>query len=164
MKAIVRFRLVFAVFFCAGEILSPVKSALATLGETSDSIETDRKAFALSRHTQVTHESYTVHEISDDGMTLREYVSTGGLVFGLAWKGVTHPDLSPLLGSYNADYKAASMRSQTPRARSATGHKVSSQIKGSSVVVEKSGHMRALQGKAYVPALLPEGVTADEIQ
>ena len=32
------------------------------------------------------------------------------------------------------------------------------------VVVEKWGHMRNLQGRAYAPALLPPGVSSDEIR
>ena len=32
------------------------------------------------------------------------------------------------------------------------------------IVVEKWGHMRNLQGRAYVPALIPAGVSIDEIK
>jgi hypothetical protein len=32
------------------------------------------------------------------------------------------------------------------------------------VVVERWGHMRDLHGRAYLPALLPDGVTVDDLQ
>jgi hypothetical protein len=37
-------------------------------------------------------------------------------------------------------------------------------VKTDSVVVEKWGHMRNLQGRAYAPALIPKGVNVDEIK
>ena len=66
------------------------------------------------------------------------------------------PDLSQLLGSYFAEYQtaAAAQRAQRQRLLLQTEH----------LVVETSGHMRDLRGRAYVPALLPPGVSADEIQ
>jgi hypothetical protein len=37
-------------------------------------------------------------------------------------------------------------------------------LKANNVVVEKWGHMRNLQGRAYAPALMPQGVSVDEIR
>jgi hypothetical protein len=37
-------------------------------------------------------------------------------------------------------------------------------VKTDGVVVEKWGHMRNLQGRAYAPALIPQGVSVDEIK
>jgi hypothetical protein len=35
--------------------------------------------------------------------------------------------------------------------------------KSSSVVVEKSGHLRGMKGRAFVPGLIPTGVSSNEI-
>jgi hypothetical protein len=105
-----------------------------------------------------THTGYTVQETETDATVVREYVAPSGLVFGIAWNGLTHPDLTKLLGSYAAPYKKA-LR-QTPRKPGLRRH----QVKSDQVVVEKWGHMRNLQGRAYAPALIPPGVSVDEIR
>ncbi len=38
------------------------------------------------------------------------------------------------------------------------------QLTTDNIVVEKWGHMRNLQGRAYVPGLVPAGVSIDEIK
>jgi nitroreductase len=101
---------------------------------------------------------YSVHEIQSGGVTVREYVSSSGLVFGLAWNGRVHPELGALLGSYKAEYQDGLKAS--PRKKGQRAHAV----RGARVVVEKWGHMRNLKGRAYDPALLPAGVKADEIK
>jgi hypothetical protein len=89
---------------------------------------------------------------------VREYVSTSGVVFGIAWNGLIHPNLTQLLGSYAGEYQEALL--QTPRIKGSRHL----QVKTSGVVVEKWGHMRNLQGRAYVPSLIPPGVRVDEIK
>jgi hypothetical protein len=101
---------------------------------------------------------YTVHEIRSESTTVREYVTPSGIVFAIAWNGRTHPDLTSLLGSYAGEYKDALQRTlREPGRRSRT-------VKTDRVVVEKWGHMRNLQGRAYAPALIPPGVSIDEIK
>ena len=149
------------IIFCLGIALllfpSP-RQARATLGESVDSVESDRKALSGARRAATARDGYTVHEVVSDANTVREYVSSSGVVFGIAWNGLSHPDLTPLLGSYVDEYKQAAK--QTPRK---PGHR-SLQVKANRVVVEKWGHMRNLQGRAYVPALIPPGVSVDEIK
>ena len=101
---------------------------------------------------------YNVHEVISASVTLREYLSPSGVVFGIAWNGLIHPDLTPLLGSYAGEYGEA-LR-QTPRK---PGRR-RLQVKTNQVVVEKWGHMRNLKGRAYAPALIPPGVSVDEIK
>jgi Protein of unknown function (DUF2844) len=130
----------------------------ATLGEPADSIDSDRAALSAVRRAQNVYKSYTVQEITSDSVSVREYVSTSGIVFGVAWNGLVNPDLTQLLGSYAGEYRDALQRMERTRGRR------SLQIKSDGVVVEKWGHMRNLQGRAYAPALLPPGVSVDEIQ
>jgi hypothetical protein len=130
----------------------------ATLGESVDSVVTDRQALSAMRGAMTVHDGYTVHEVHSDSIVVREYVSTTGVVFGIAWKGLIHPDLTRLLGSYAGEYREAFR--QTPR-KHGSRHLL---VKTNRVVVEKWGHMRNLQGRAYAPALIPPGVSVDEIR
>jgi hypothetical protein len=139
-------------------VFAAVPQVQATLGESVDSIASDRKALSSVRGITTISPGYTVHEVRSDTTSTREYVSPSGIVFGIAWNGLTHPDLTPLLGSYHHEYQKA--LSQIPRR---PGHR-HVQVKTERVVVEKWGHMRNRQGRAYAPALIPQGVSVDEIK
>jgi len=150
------------IFLCLGlsvAALAIAQQARATLGESADSVASDQNAFSAVKRATTTHTAYTVHEFSIDGTDIREYVSPSGIVFGIAWNGLTYPDLTPLLGSYMAEYETA-LR-QMPRQPGLVRHHA---VKTDRVVVEKWGHMRNLQGRAYAPALIPPGVSIDEIK
>lgn len=136
-------------------------NATAALGEKETSIETDRQALSANT-TSGTHlyPGYTVREITSDSVVVREYLNKDGVVFGLAWKGINTPDLSALLGKYYGEYQESFSRRGT-RPHSRGGHNT---FKGSHVVVERSGHMRAVKGRAYVPELLPSGLKPNEIK
>lgn len=147
--------------------LSHSSVARAALGEASWSVETDRQALkggpvrSLARPAG-SSASYTIKEITSDSTTIREYLNSEGIVFGVAWKGRAQPELSPLLGSFYDDFKAQN-RSQQRRGRNKVrGNRRS--VQGSRVVVESFGRMRALAGRAYVPKLLPRGMKAHEIR
>ncbi len=132
--------------------------ARATLGESADSIAADQKALAAGAPSTVVREKYTVQELRTAAVTLREYVSSEGVVFALAWNGLIQPDLKPLLGSYAGEYEAALAQTErTPGRREL-------RVQAARVVVETWGQMRDLRGRAYVPSLLPPGVTVDEIK
>jgi Protein of unknown function (DUF2844) len=149
------------------------RSAIATLGEPVQSIAADQQALggqlrmlnqpstgeqALHQQSPASSNSaYTVEQISTPaGVTVNEYLSPSGTVFAVSWRGPRPPDLSQLLGSYFAEYQTAAA------APPAQHHRLLLQTEH--LVVETSGHMRDLRGRAYVPALLPPGVNADEIQ
>lgn len=132
--------------------------AHAVLGGGSDTVSTDRKAFSATRRTSVTRDGYRVEEFTFGATNVREYVSSAGIVFAIAWNGYTHPDLAQLLGSYSKEYEAA--RQNTPRVRGRHQQHIST----GNVVVETWGHMRNLAGRAYAPNLVPSGVTTDEIK
>ena len=70
---------------------------------------------------------------------------------------MNHPDLAPILGSYLDDFTGAMPQGKGARRRD-------TRVEGAKVVVIKGGHMRAVHGKAYLPALLPAEVTADDIK
>jgi hypothetical protein len=130
----------------------------ATLGETADSVETDRRVLSASRGATTVHNGYSVHQVHSASVVVREYVSSSGVVFGIAWKGLRDPDLTHLLGSYSNAYRDALRK--TPRQHGR--HPL--EVKTDQVVVERWGHMRDLQGRAYAPVLIPPGVSIDEIR
>jgi len=154
-------RKIYALFFLALSVVSLLiaQQTHAALGESVNSIESEQNALGAVKHAAKIREGYSIHEFTLDGTTVREYVSPTGIVFGIAWNGLAHPDLTRLLGSYTGEYETA-LR-QTPRKPGLRRHEV---IKTERVVVEKWGHMRNLQGRAYAPALLPPGVSSDEIR
>jgi hypothetical protein len=129
----------------------------ATLGEGSASLIKDRKALSANKTTSSSQAHYTVQEITSDATLVREYLTDSGVVFGIAWNGLAHPDLTTLLGSYASEYQDA--RQKTARGRGQRHLRV----RASRVVVETWGHMRNLRGRAYLPTLLPEGVSFNEI-
>ena len=149
------FFLVFGFFVI---VLAPVGRVHASLGGPPDSVESDRRILAAKRGTTITQPLYTVHEIASGGTVIREYVSVSGVVFGIAWNGMRHPDLTALLGSYSEPYQKASGKTpHQPGVRQLS-------VKADGVVVEKWGHVRDLQGRAYAPDLIPPGVNINEIK
>jgi hypothetical protein len=152
-------------FFCF-ELLMAVfpgpQRARATLGESVDSIESDRKIVSQAKVTSkvkaTAYANYTVYQLKYDGTSVREYVSPSGIVFGIAWNGLIHPDLTPLLGSYAAEFQDALERTVRKYGERHL------QVKAAHVIVQKWGHMRNLQGRAYAPDLIPAGMTIDEIR
>jgi hypothetical protein len=128
---------------------------MATLGEHADSVVSDRKALSAVQRAPVTRKGYTIQEFQS---VVMEYISPAGVVFAIAWSGLSQPDLTPLLGSYLDVYQQA-LR-EFPRERGKRQFKV----KANGVIVEKWGHMRSVHGRAYIPALIPSGVSVDEIR
>lgn len=138
--------------------LASAQWAHATLGGNADTIPSDRKALSAVHRATTSHDGYTVEEIVFENTAVREYVSPAGIVFGIAWNGFIHPDLTYLLGSYSGEYSEA-LRKE-PR----THGRRQQRVVTDNIVVEKWGHMRNLQGRAYAPGLVPSGVCIDEIK
>jgi hypothetical protein len=133
--------------------------ARATLGGSADSIESDRIMLSAAQGVVTVQGTYTIHTMTSGASTFREYVAPSGVVFALAWDGALTPNLTALLGPYAGEYQQA--LSATPRQ---PGMRNRSVIRTARVVVEQWGHMRSMHGRAYVPALVPQGVDLDEIR
>lgn len=133
--------------------------AWAALGGDTASVQADQIHMQGTRRTMATA-SYTVHEIqAASGTVVREYVSSEGKVFAVAFRGPWLPDLRQLLGSYFDQYSQAV---QTQRSMGRRRSPVMIDTPGLSVQI--GGHPRSFSGRAYVPEMMPSGVAAEEIQ
>jgi len=134
--------------------------ASASLGGDVSSVQADqvRMQGALMKMTNI--DGYAVHEMrAASGTTVREYVSSAGRVFAVAWQGPSIPDLRQVLGSYFAPYAQGAQAAQKKRA----GHGPLL-IQEPNLVAEVSGHSRAFVGRAYLPQLVPAGIHPDVIR
>jgi len=136
--------------------------ARASLGSNVSSVESDRAH--LNASVQVLrHDAYEVHEIREPGGTVvDEYVSPAGAVFAVSWRGQFPPPMQQILGTYFEQYSAA-LQSHANQAPKMFGHRPLN-IQEQGLVVQTGGHMRAHMGRAYLPDLVPQGVTVDEIR
>ena len=142
---------------CISLLISEV--ARAQLGEKVEAIDKLAKKLGSARQAVRTQLNFTVHEVVNPGLTLREYTDKDGVIFAVAWDGLSQPDLAPILGSYFEDFSQNISQSPKP-----FGRKSQSEVQGEKVTVVKWGHMRSAHGKAFVAAKLPEGVKAEDIQ
>jgi len=132
--------------------------AMAALGSSAGSVDTDRQQMHASALRSTSGGTYTVHEYTlDSGTVVREYAQSSGMVFAVSWEGPVMPNLQQLLGSEHFTTFTAAARS---RGRSG-GPMV---LQQSGLVVRSTGHMRAFAGQAYLPGQLPQGVSIEDIR
>ena len=135
--------------------------AWAALGGNASSVQTDQTHMkATAQIKMAPGGAYSVHELQSPFKTMvREYVSSDGRVFGVAWKGPFIPDMRQILGTYFQQYSTAASQARSKHA----GHRPLN-IQQPGLVVQTSGHMRAYWGRAYAPDLVPQGVNPEEIR
>jgi hypothetical protein len=138
----------------AGVCLLAPGLAHAALGETFQS--SAPTATEPGGTSALADAKFTVHETrAASGTTVKEFVSPSGVVFAITWRGPVMPDLQQALGRYFERYTAGDNHNGGLHRR---------MVNESDLVVQSSGRMRAFIGRAYVPQLLPAGVTVDQIQ
>jgi uncharacterized protein DUF2844 len=175
--------------FCAAGLLAAAPSAFAALGgspmatpegasvtssgpASTTAAATMRNAIASGASATVSGASgasgtsgtapYTVRETTlGTGTLVREYVSTSGIVFGVAWAGPAMPQISQILGDqYYQQYVQGA-----GAARAARGvARGSATVEQGGLIVRSGGHMGHFVGSAWLPAELPSGVTGDDIR
>lgn len=130
--------------------------AWAALGGSIDSVDGDARSLHATRRLAA-HSGYEVHELTlASGTIVREFATSSGTVFGVAWQGPVKPDLSQLLGPHFVRMVAAGQRPH--------GDHRSLRVAAPDLVVESGGRMRAFAGRAYLPALLPATVLAGDVR
>lgn len=147
-------------------LITCANQAFATLGQTpslsmttnlapSQTPSNKRMAFAPVVSTGL----YTLHESQlENGTTVREFDTPGGVVFAVAWRGPVLPDLSDLLGSYFDAFKLEADQARAAGRRGAPIH-----MHGDDLVVKSNGRMRRFFGYAYAPKLVPNGVNINDL-
>lgn len=132
----------------------PFAAAVAGLGGDASSVESDRAR--LKGAMRVTPQgNFAVHEITtENGLAIHEYISSGK-VFAVSWRGPGIPDLKQMLGSYYGQF------AQAASAPHYNHHHLN--VETPQVVVQSSGHTRSFFGRAWVPALLPQNFSVDQI-
>lgn len=144
---------------CAVIALCSSSSAFAVLGQRSDSVtQMATRMKAKIKAASTTSSSWTAQDLVTEGTTVREYLNSDGVVFAVAWQGVLEPDLSSLLGDYYTEYSQA-LRST---ARSPMT-KRNLNVETNRVKVKRFGHMRSWHGLAYLPNLVPAGVSVEDL-
>ncbi|HKT23755.1 MAG TPA: DUF2844 domain-containing protein [Terriglobales bacterium] len=143
-----------SLLFCL--VLSALScSAFAALGGDVSSIQADQAHMRAQRRV-VQNAAYTVHEMQTESATVvREFVSPDGKVFGISWQGPTRPDLQQMLGNYYSEFAASrpTRRMHGPVT-----------IRTQNLIIQSGGHMRALTGRAFVPAMVPADVRVEDIK
>jgi hypothetical protein len=139
--------------------LAGSSAALAALGGDAASVATDRVVFAAQLRSTATVQ-YDVHEISSGAQTVHEYVSRQGQVFAVTWQGSVPPNMRQLLGEYFGRFQSAAVvaHQQTP------GQHRQFNLAQPDLVILSSGRLRNFRGIAYLPTLMPAGMTADQLQ
>lgn len=133
--------------------------AWATLGEPLSSLNKDEVAFSATTTGTTEFPAYSVVELkSPYGFVLREYASTNGSIFAVAWSGMRHPDLEALLGRYAREFYASSTGWRKP------GHRSYHRVSTPTLDVQRWGHPGALAGRAYLPLNLPSGVSPSDLK
>ncbi len=133
--------------------------ATAALGGTVDSVGADAGAMRGELHS-TGFVSYDVHQIVSGQLIVNEYATRAGQVFAVTWHGPAPANLQQLLGTYFPRFQAAAVAAH----KSQPGiHRVFT-LSESDLVIRAAGRMRAFGGIAYLPALIPSGVSVDELQ
>jgi hypothetical protein len=106
---------------------------------------------------------YTVRQTTlGTGTVVREYLTQGGVVFGVAWNGPYLPALADIFGdTYYQQYVAGAQAVRAARGGIARGPMLVDQ---SGLVVHSGGHPGGFAGSAWIPSLLPAGVTGVDIR
>lgn len=147
-------------------VLALSAPAFAALGDNAASVLTDQARMKGTLHS-VDNRTYVMHEITmPTGAKVREFVTPGGAVFGVAWEGQFPPNFEQLLGPYfqQTQQAIAQQKAQAANDGQAPRRRGPVVVETPSLVFAQSGHMRSFHGQAYIPQLIPQGVAASDIR
>jgi hypothetical protein len=139
--------------------------AFAVLGDNAASVLTDQARMKGMLHS-VDNRTYVMHEITTPaGAKVREFVTPGGAVFGVAWEGQFPPDFQQLLGPYfqQAQQAAEQQKSEAASQGQPPRRHGPAIVDTPAIVFVQGGHLHSFHGTAYIPQLIPQGVAASDI-
>ena len=132
----------------AAVALAAAAPAFAALGGAPNPPPPQAPPATVQQATTASGAAFThVERQLDTGTVVHEFVDASGVVFAVSWSGPFLPDLRELLG---ASFPAL----QDSAAR---GHTSALSISRPDLVLVSAGHMRAFQGRAWLPTRLPAG-------
>ena len=141
----------------AGEVPASLGQARAALAATSAGAAPGARSLAATPTAGASR--YTRHETElESGTTVHEYARPDGLVFAVKWRGPVMPDLPLLLGDYFKTFKLETVQARLGGRR---GSPVN--IERADLIVRSNGRMRDFFGYAYVPGLVPAGVSIQDV-
>jgi hypothetical protein len=150
------FRITFAILLIHLGAITPVWAAL---GQSVTSVERDHATMGGQRQSRP-GQGHSIETITVAGMTIKEYVSSDGIVFAVVWRGAGAPNLPLLFGTYFDEYLdgLTALQNRKPRIRKPMV------LKTAHLVVERAGHIRYMWGRAFIPSLLPATISPEAIQ
>jgi uncharacterized protein DUF2844 len=150
------FRRVFvATGIALGCLFGAYRDAHAMLGGDIASVEADQDRLRAVRQITKLASGERHDLLLPSGIVVREFVSPGGTVFAISWRGPKMPDLRELLGPAFEQWVQSDTRvRQGPHRTTMTGPEL---------VIRSGGHRGAFAGRAWVPSLVPPGVDPDTL-
>ena len=127
---------------CANASQAGLGGLPAELGPQSAASRANGVSTGLATYTDVERKL-------DSGTTIHEYLDAGGTVFAVSWSGPFLPDLRAILGRH-FDTLVAHAAGRPGAGRSAL------RLERADVVIISGGHMRAFEGRAWLPAAAEE--------
>lgn len=147
----------FAATLTLGTVLAtPVWAAL---GGNADSPAADAQVLR-GQLTRTPLVAYDVHQITTGALVIDEYVTRSGQVFAVTWHGPTEPNLRQLLGTYFGRVESAAKAAHQAN----PGIHRQFALSEPDLVVQVAGRLRSFHGIAYLPALVPQGVSISQLQ
>jgi len=101
------------------------------------------KAFAQVKQST---NGFTIQSITENDITINQYVDSSNNIFAVTWSGVVTPDFSTLLGNYSNyqdNNNSKDLKNRT--------------INDSDLVIIKHYSGRLKKGAAYLKSMLPNG-------
>jgi hypothetical protein len=133
--------------------LGAAQDARATLGGDIASVATNEQNLGAVRQVQQLGVAERHDLTLPSGVVVHEYVSAGGVVYAITWRGPRMPNLRELLGPYFAE-----LATRAPQA----GHNRLSYT-GKDLEIRSAGHRHSFGGRAWIPSLVPPGVSLDTL-
>jgi uncharacterized protein DUF2844 len=132
-------------------------TACAQLGGTMPALPRAGSA-AVANH--LADASIRIRAWTDEGGTkIHEYATGDGLIFAYTWEGPTMPNLDGLLGRYSVSYRAKA--AELAGARNSLH---ASRVAQPDMIVDSGGQMRSYVGRAWLPTVIPPGISPADLQ
>ncbi|CAJ6764779.1 Protein of uncharacterised function (DUF2844) [Burkholderia pseudomallei] len=111
------------------------------------------------RPESASQQPYTVQrDLIQNRTEVHQYIDGNGKVFAVAWSGSAKPNLQTLLGG--------KLFSTMIRSQSASHHGSRHSLNqwNDDLVVQSQSHGHLFRGRAWIPSMLPQGVSPEVIQ